>query len=100
MQYEIYELFLQYGYHASKRKQVLEHLRFLFPDEAQIAIDYASVLIELGEEEEALDLLLAIDESAPEYPQSLLLLADYYQMQGLYEVAEKRINEALEMLPG
>lgn len=84
---------------SATSEKVLEHLRFLFPDEAQIAIDYASVLIELGEEEDALDLLLTIDESAPEYPQSLLILADYYQMQGLYEVAEKRINEALEILP-
>jgi len=98
VQYGIYELLLQYGY-LPQAKKVLEHLRFLFPDEAQIAIDYASVLIELGEEEDALDLLLTIDESAPEYPQSLLILADYYQMQGLYEVAEKRINEALEILP-
>lgn len=98
VQYGIYELLLQYGY-LPQAKKVLEHLRFLFPDEAQIAIDYASVLIELGEEEDALDLLLTIDESAPEYPQSLLILADYYQMQGLYEVAEKRIDEALEILP-
>jgi len=98
VQYEMYELLWQYGY-IQQAKRVLEHLRFLFPDEAQIAIDYASVLIELGEEEEALDLLTTIDESAPEYPQVLLILADYYQMQGLYEVAEKRINEALEILP-
>ncbi|MED3762758.1 tetratricopeptide repeat protein [Ureibacillus sp. FSL K6-8385] len=98
VQYEIYELLLQYGY-IQQAKRVLEHLRFLFPDEAQISIDYASVLIELGEEDEALDILFGIDPSTPEYPQCLLLLADYYQMQGLYEAAEKRINEALELLP-
>jgi tetratricopeptide (TPR) repeat protein len=98
VQYEISDLFLQYGY-IQHAKRVLEHLRFIFPDEAQIAIDYASVLIELGEEEEALNILTSIEESAPEYPQCLLILADYYQMQGLYEVAEQRINEALEILP-
>lgn len=98
VQYELAEMFIQYGFiHQGKR--VLEHLRFLFPDEAQMTIDYASLLIELGEEEEALDLLMSVEKSAPEYPQSLLVLADYYQMQGLYEVAEQRINEALEILP-
>ncbi|KGR88530.1 hypothetical protein CD30_18210 [Ureibacillus massiliensis 4400831 = CIP 108448 = CCUG 49529] len=97
-QYEIANLFMQYGY-MNEAKKVLEHLQFLFPDEAQIAIDKASVLIELGEEDEALELLMAVSSDSPEYPQSLLLLADYYQMQGLYEVAEKQINEAIGLLP-
>lgn len=98
VQYDLSELFIQYGY-IQQGKRVLEHLRFLYPDEVQIAIDYAGLLIESGEEEEALDILMNIDERNPEYPQSLLVLADYYQMQGLYEVAEKHINEALEILP-
>ncbi len=55
--------------------------------------------MELGDEDEALNLLLEIEEGSPEYPQALLVLADYYQMQGLFEVAEKRINEALAILP-
>nr|WP_198044856.1 tetratricopeptide repeat protein [Lysinibacillus timonensis] len=97
-QYEIAEMFIQYGY-LNEANKVLDHLQFLFPEEAQISIDKASVLIELGEEDEALNLLMSIDAEAPEYPQSLLLLADYYQMQGLYEVAEKQINDAIELLP-
>ncbi|MEK9198040.1 tetratricopeptide repeat protein [Ureibacillus sp. 179-F W5.1 NHS] len=98
VQYEIADLLMQFGY-LPEANRVYEHLQFLFPDEAQVAIDRASVLIELGEEDEALQLLMGIDSESPEYPQSLLLLADYYQMQGLYEVAETRINEALELLP-
>ncbi len=98
VQYEIADLLMQYGF-LSEADRVFEHLQFLFPDEAQVAIDRASVLIELGEEDEALQLLMGIDSETPEYPQSLLLLADYYQMQGLYEVAELRITEALELLP-
>ncbi|RUL55635.1 MULTISPECIES: lipopolysaccharide assembly protein LapB [Lysinibacillus] len=97
-QYEIADLFMQYGY-LNEANRVYEHLQFIFPNEAQLSIDRASVLIELGEEDEALQLLMGIDNEAPEYPQSLLLLADYYQMQGLYEVAEQRINEALEIMP-
>jgi len=97
-QYEIAEVFMQYGY-LNEADRVFEHLQFLFPEEAQIAIDRATVLMEKGEEDEALDLLMAVSDEAPEYPQALLVLADYYQMQGLFEVAELRINEALQLLP-
>lgn len=98
VQYEVADLLMQYGF-LTEADRVFEHLQFLFPEEAQLAIDRASVLIELGDEDEALQLLMGIDSEAPEYPQSLLLLADYYQMQGLYEVAELRINDALDLLP-
>lgn len=96
--YALAEIFMQYGY-MKEADRVLEHLQFLFPEEAQLKIDRANVLMELGNEDEALDLLLEIEETSPEYPQALLVLADYYQMQGLFEVAEKRINEALAILP-
>lgn len=96
--YALAEVFMQYGY-MKEADRVLEHLQFLFPDEAQLKIDRANVLMELGDEDDALDLLLEIEETSPEYPQALLVLADYYQMQGLFEVAEKRINEALAILP-
>ncbi len=96
--YALAEVFMQYGY-MKEADRVLEHLQFLFPEEAQLKIDRANVLMELGDEDEALDMLLAVEDTAPEYPQALLVLADYYQMQGLFEVAEKRINEALAILP-
>ena len=97
-QYGITELLVQYGYYA-EADQVLEHLQFLYPEEAQITIDRAAVLMELDKEDEALELLMSVAAEAAEYPQALLVLADYYQMQGLYEVAEKQINEAIELLP-
>ncbi|MED4077189.1 tetratricopeptide repeat protein [Lysinibacillus fusiformis] len=96
--YALAEIFMQYGY-MKEADRVLEHLQFLFPEEAQLKIDRANVLMELGDEDEALSLLLEIEEASPEYPQALLVLADYYQMQGLFEVAEIRINEALAILP-
>lgn len=97
-QYEIAEALMHFGF-LNEANRVFEHLQFLFPEEAQIAIDQASVLIEMGEEDEALHLLMGISDEAPEYPQALLVLADYYQMQGLFEVAEQRINEALQLVP-
>ena len=96
--YEVAEALMHYGF-LPEADRVFEHLQFLFPEEAQISIDRASVLIELGEEDDALDLLMGVADDAPEYPQALLVLADYYQMQGLFEVAEQRITEALQILP-
>ena len=97
-QYELAELFMQYGY-MKEADKVLDHLQFLFPEEAQLKIDRATVLMELDMEDEALDLLLDVQETDEEFPQALLVLADYYQMQGLFEVAEQRINQALAILP-
>ncbi|WP_332648732.1 tetratricopeptide repeat protein [Lysinibacillus sp. 54212] len=97
-QYEVAEILMQYGY-LNEANRVFEHLSFIFPEEAQIIIDRATVLMEMGDEDDALELLLSVTEDAPEYPQALLVLADYYQMQGLFEVAEKRINDAIELLP-
>jgi tetratricopeptide (TPR) repeat protein len=98
-QYEIANMLVQAGY-LKEGEQVLEHLQFLFPEEAQIKIDRAQVLMEIDEEDEALLLLTSIEEHEEEYPQALLSLADYYQMQGFYESAEQKINQALSILPG
>ncbi|MGE6489839.1 tetratricopeptide repeat protein [Paenisporosarcina sp. NPDC076898] len=98
-QYEIANMLVQAGY-LKEGEQVLEHLQFLFPEEAQLKIDRAQVLMEIDEEDEALLLLTSIEEHEEEYPQALLSLADYYQMQGFYESAEQKINQALAILPG
>ena len=97
-QYEAAEMLMQYGY-LPQAKLALENLQFIFPEEAQIKIDLASVSMELDLEDEALEHLLSVNEEDAEYPQALVLLADYYQMQGLYEVAERHINKALDLLP-
>lgn len=98
MQYEIAGLLINFGF-LDEADELLEHLQYVFPDEVQLKIDRATLLMERGEEDQALEYLMSIGKEEPEYPQVLLALADYYQMQGLYEVAEQRINEALEILP-
>ena len=97
-QYEIANMLVQAGY-LNEAEQVLEHLQFLFPEEAQLKIDRAQVLMDIDQEDDALLLLTSIEEHTDEYPQALLSLADYYQMQGFYETAEQKINQALALLP-
>ncbi|MDF2067171.1 tetratricopeptide repeat protein [Bacillus sp. Cr_A10] len=96
--YELADLLSQYGY-TEEAIKILEHLQYLFPEESQLKIDQAQLFLEMDREDEALNLLTSIDKSSEAYPQALLTLADYYQMIGLYEVAEQKINEAIGLIP-
>ena len=55
--------------------------------------------MEQGAEEEAILELEKINESDTSFPESLLLLADLYQMEGLYEVSERKLKTAKALLP-
>ncbi|WP_391208981.1 tetratricopeptide repeat protein [Psychrobacillus sp. L4] len=97
-QYELADVLTQYGY-TEEAIKVLAHLQFLFPDESQLKIDQAQLFLEMDKEDEALNLLTSVEKSSEAYPQALLTLADYYQMIGLYEVAEQKIDEAIAIMP-
>ena len=98
MLYEAANLLASYGFMAEADRlydTLLNHL----PDEAQLKIDRASILIELDQEDEALLLLSEVKPTDDEYVQALLALADYYQMTGLAETALSKIKEAYTLLP-
>ncbi|NMD70326.1 tetratricopeptide repeat protein [Bacillus sp. DNRA2] len=70
-----------------------------YPDEGELLIELAEIHIETGQEEEAMLLLEKIDVDDDAYPQALLLLADLYQMNGLFEVSEQKLLTAKNLLP-
>ncbi|MBM7647985.1 tetratricopeptide (TPR) repeat protein [Bacillus ectoiniformans] len=70
-----------------------------YPEEGELRVLLAEVLVEMDKEEEALLQLEQMEAEDEFYPRSLLLLADLYQMQGLYEVSEQKLQKALELLP-
>ena len=92
------ELLGEYGF-LQEADLLYDGLLKLMPDEAQLKIDRAGVLMELGEEDEALLLLTSIRPDEEEYAQSLLVLADYYQMAGMAETALQKVEEAAGLLP-
>ena len=96
--YEAAGLFASYGFMA-EADRLYETLRYHLPDEAQLKIDRAGTLLELGEEDEALLLLTDVSPDNEEYVQALLALADYYQMSGMAEAALSKIKEAHELDP-
>lgn len=95
---QLAEEYYQWGI-IDKAHDIIEELHFLYPDEIQITLFLAELFIEMEKEEEAIDLLNTIMIDHEAYPQALLLLADLYQMQGLVEVSEQKLQEAKHLLP-
>ncbi|MBY0222711.1 tetratricopeptide repeat protein [Sporosarcina aquimarina] len=96
--YDVANLLIEYGF-IGQADGIFSHLLLVFPDEAQLKIDRAAALLELGEEDEALLLLTEIGPDEEEYVQALLTQADYYQMVGLAETALAKVREASELAP-
>ena len=91
------ELF-RFGF-VEETEALLESLLKNYPDEGELLVLLAETRIELGKEEEAILSLEKVKADDPSFPQALLLLADIYQMEGLYEVSENKLLEAKRLLP-
>ncbi|MDW0115551.1 tetratricopeptide repeat protein [Sporosarcina thermotolerans] len=96
--YDVAGLMVEYGY-IGQADHIYETLSQVMPDEAQLKIDRASTLLELGDEDEALLLLSEVTPDQDEYVQALMALADYYQMIGMAEAALGKVKEAIELAP-
>lgn len=93
----IIELYEEWGY----VEEAIEKLNVLlqsYPDEGQLITKLAGLYIEINEDERALELLDTLQSSDPFYLHALLLKADLYERQGLYEVAEEKLFEAKELV--
>ncbi|KFN04441.1 tetratricopeptide repeat protein [Bacillus clarus] len=78
---------------------ITEDLRLLYPEESEFTIFLAELYIDLDKEDEAIEVLHDIREDDELYVQSLLLVADLFQMQGFDDVAEQKLLKAKEMMP-
>ncbi|MET3696107.1 tetratricopeptide repeat protein [Bacillus oleivorans] len=78
---------------------LFEALHIQFPDEGEIKLALAETLQDLGREDEALIYTSSIEADDPVYPQALLMEADFYQAQGLFEVSEEKLMRAKKILP-
>ncbi|AYA76831.1 hypothetical protein DOE78_16035 [Bacillus sp. Y1] len=92
------EELLQIGF-LEEAKELFETLLIAYPEEGELLVLLAEACIELGNEEEAMLALEKIHSSDQSYPQALLLAADLYQMQGLFEVSEQKLLTAKKVLP-
>jgi tetratricopeptide (TPR) repeat protein len=97
-QFVLGEELFQYGF-LEEAKSLFENLLKIYPDEGELIILLGEVLIESGDEEQAILILEQISEGDSSFGQAMLLLADLYQLQGLYEVSERKLLKAKEALP-
>ncbi|MCT8138905.1 tetratricopeptide repeat protein [Anaerobacillus sp. CMMVII] len=96
--YSVAEIYYELGL-VDLAKAIIEELLLLYPDEGELYTFMAELLIDLDEEDEAIEILLEIKESDPVFVQGQLLLADLYQLQGLDEVAEQKLLSAEALVP-
>lgn len=70
-----------------------------YPDEDQLRTALADIAIDEGNNDEALSYLDQIKPESNAYVQSLLVAADLYQTQELFEVSEQKLIEAYNQAP-
>ncbi|GIN70066.1 hypothetical protein J14TS2_05410 [Bacillus sp. J14TS2] len=88
----------RFGY-LSESKELYESLLQTYPEESELKLRLAELSIEMNDDEQAYAYLETITTDDPEYVSALLIEADLYQMQGLYEVSEHKLLLAKERLP-
>lgn len=75
-------------------KELYEILSQVHPNDSEIKVLLAEILIELDRDQQAIQYLETIPQDDPNYAAVLLIEADLYQMQGLYEVSEQKLLHA------
>lgn len=80
-------------------KTIYEQLLTKFPDDDSIKINLAELAIDVDNDDLALNYLSQISEQSAEYVRSLMVSADLYQTQGLFDVSEQKLLEAQRIEP-
>ncbi len=80
-------------------KVVYEHLLKLYPTEGQILSRLAEIAVSDGKSDLALDYISQITPDSPAYAENLLVSADIYQSQALYEVSEQKLLTGIREFP-
>ncbi|MBP1969603.1 tetratricopeptide (TPR) repeat protein [Virgibacillus natechei] len=94
----IAELYIQWGF-LHEASVILNELLQRYPNESEIKVMLADIYIDMEDDELAINLLNEIPVGDPAYTQTLIQLADLYQAQGLFEVAEQKLLTAKQHDP-
>lgn len=80
-------------------KTVYDHLLTMYPTEGQILSRLAEISVSDGDTDQALSYISQITPDSPAYAENLLVSADIYQSQGLYEVSEQKLLSGIRQFP-
>ncbi|AXF54899.1 tetratricopeptide repeat protein [Salicibibacter kimchii] len=96
--FEIATVYQSLG-HPHEVLRIADKLLATYPLEGSLLTLKAEAAIDLDREEEAIDLLESIGSDDDAFLEAQMLLADLYHLQGLEEVAERKLFLALEEAP-
>ncbi|MBJ7618988.1 tetratricopeptide repeat protein [Weissella confusa] len=84
---------------STQAKRAYQKLLEKYPDEDQLRTALADIAIDEDKTDEAITYLAEISPDSTAYIESLLVLADLYQSEGLNEAAEAKLREAFDLAP-
>ncbi|MCR8703863.1 tetratricopeptide repeat protein [Weissella cibaria] len=84
---------------SNQAKRAYQKLLEKYPDEDQLRTALADIAIDEDKTDEAIAYLAEISPESNAYIESLLVLADLYQSEGLNEAAEAKLREAYDLAP-
>lgn len=98
MLYSLAEELYSLGF-LNQARRIYEKLLERYPEEDDIRVDLADVLLEDDQNDKALELLNQVKSDSPVYVRALMVAADLYQTQELFEVSEQKLLEARQLDP-
>lgn len=100
LKFEAAQMYYQYGF-LDKALELMQELYAHYEDEPEICLTLAELYLENSESEKALELLEKFTpDEGDDYLRAILLLSELYVIDGLFEVAENKLKQALELFPG
>lgn len=98
MLYSLAEELYSLGF-STYSKTIYEKLLKKFPSDDNLKINLAEIAIDDDHDDQALNYLSQVTKDSPEYVRSLLVSADLYQTQELFEISEQKLLEARNLAP-
>lgn len=94
----LYEVLLMVGFLEETEKVVLA-LQQRYPNDDKYNIPLAEIAIENDDIEKAFEYLEAVSKESDAYIESLIVTADLYQVLGIPEVSQTKLQEAQKLAP-
>ncbi|WP_225352851.1 tetratricopeptide repeat protein [Lentilactobacillus parafarraginis] len=98
MLYSLAEELYSLGF-SNYSQTIYEKLLKQFPDDDTLKINLAELAIDQDHDDHALNYLSQVSSQSPDYVRSLMVSADLYQTQGLFDVSEQKLLEAQRIDP-
>ncbi|WP_419154782.1 tetratricopeptide repeat protein [Weissella minor] len=84
---------------SNQAQRAYKKLLEKYPDADELRTALADIAIDDGDTETAMNYLAEVKPESDAYLQSLIVMADLYQSEGIYEAAEAKLKTAYDLAP-